>query len=373
MLGGSPPQFGFTAVVGQERMYFYGKKLFTTEDNVGSAAISPTYRAQSFYPYGEQKSGPTATEQYAFATYWRDGESGLDYAWNRYYSSTLGRFLSPDPYKANNGGPGDPSDPQSWNRYSYAANDPVNLFDPEGTTNCGSSFSQGSDGVMYLTVYECQVPSVSLFSLPSPVEGLSGYLLITMEEKLDAAAGNPGIALAKSDLSQIASGAFEKKGPCGDFFQALIKELGLDMSVSTLESELTKTAADAENDVYNGPSSSTQLTNDKFPGIASSGVATVGDWFNANPGAQALSQFNGSAIWIRSGDWSPSLFGWISSSFSGQYGLGTMMHELLHKESVGGGFNHDAMNAALTAVGMSPGNYPLGDNRISYQLGQLCF
>src|SRR5208283_3272504 len=108
----------------QERAYFFGKKLFVTEDNVGSAlASSPSTR--SFYPYGEPKSGTAATEQYAFATYWEDSETGLDYAMNRYYSSTLGRFLSPDPYRSNSGGPGDPNDPQSWNRYAYVENDPV--------------------------------------------------------------------------------------------------------------------------------------------------------------------------------------------------------------------------------------------------------
>ena len=32
-----------------------------------------------------------------FATYYRDGTSLLDYARNRYYSSTLGRFMSADP------------------------------------------------------------------------------------------------------------------------------------------------------------------------------------------------------------------------------------------------------------------------------------
>ena len=65
----------------EERNYFFGKKLFMTEDNVGSAAS--TWR---FYPYGELRSG-TATDQYAFATYWRDGETaGLDYAMNRFLS-----------------------------------------------------------------------------------------------------------------------------------------------------------------------------------------------------------------------------------------------------------------------------------------------
>ena len=53
---------------------------------------------------------------------------GLDYAVNRYYSSALGRFVTPDPYLASGG----TADPGSWNRYVYAASDPVNGFDPEG-------------------------------------------------------------------------------------------------------------------------------------------------------------------------------------------------------------------------------------------------
>ncbi len=53
---------------------------------------------------------------------------GLDYAVNRYYSSGLGRFMSPDPYRASGG----PADPGSWNRYSYANGDPVTFTDREG-------------------------------------------------------------------------------------------------------------------------------------------------------------------------------------------------------------------------------------------------
>jgi RHS repeat-associated protein len=116
----------FELTLAQGRSYFFGKKLFVTEDNVGSAESNGT-----FYPFGEPKTGSTS-EAYGFATYWQDSESGLDYAMNRYYSSTLGRFLSPDPYKANNGGPGDPRDPQSWNRYAYVENDPVNRNDRRG-------------------------------------------------------------------------------------------------------------------------------------------------------------------------------------------------------------------------------------------------
>ena len=55
-------------------------------------------QAIEFYPYGEQMGTNAATEGAQFATYYRDGLSGLDYAQNRYYASSLGRFTSPDPY-----------------------------------------------------------------------------------------------------------------------------------------------------------------------------------------------------------------------------------------------------------------------------------
>jgi RHS repeat-associated protein len=46
----------------------------------------------------------------------------------RYYASTYGRFVSPDPYRASGG----PANPQSWNRYAYVAGDPINFYDPHG-------------------------------------------------------------------------------------------------------------------------------------------------------------------------------------------------------------------------------------------------
>jgi hypothetical protein len=52
----------------------------------------------------------------------------LDYADQRFYASTYGRFGTPDPSWASvaAGSPG------SWNRYSYASSDPVNRNDPSG-------------------------------------------------------------------------------------------------------------------------------------------------------------------------------------------------------------------------------------------------
>jgi RHS repeat-associated protein len=53
-------------------------------------------------------------------------ESGLEYAYYRYYSQAAGRFISPDPITSNVG------NPQSLNRYTYVLNDSLNLTDPRG-------------------------------------------------------------------------------------------------------------------------------------------------------------------------------------------------------------------------------------------------
>jgi RHS repeat-associated protein len=65
---------------------------------------------------------------------------GLDFFGARYYSADLGRFTSPDPlgnFFAN------PGDPQSWNLYVYARNNPLRFVDPTGHAFC--SYDDGSE------------------------------------------------------------------------------------------------------------------------------------------------------------------------------------------------------------------------------------
>jgi RHS repeat-associated protein len=60
----------------------------------------------------------------------RDEDSGLDNTLFRKYESAAGRWTSPDPYS----GSMDVRDPQSYNRYAYVENDPVNRVDHTGLT-----------------------------------------------------------------------------------------------------------------------------------------------------------------------------------------------------------------------------------------------
>jgi RHS repeat-associated protein len=53
----------------------------------------------------------------------------LDDFMYRRYSPTQGRWISPDPAGL---GAVDPSNPQSWNRYAYALNNPLSFKDPTG-------------------------------------------------------------------------------------------------------------------------------------------------------------------------------------------------------------------------------------------------
>jgi RHS repeat-associated protein len=78
------------------------------------------------FPFGEQWYQSGANNKFVFTSYNRDSESGLDYALARYYDSRTGTFCSADPLA------GSPGDPQSWNRYPYGRNDPIDKSDPNG-------------------------------------------------------------------------------------------------------------------------------------------------------------------------------------------------------------------------------------------------
>ena len=97
-----------------------------------------------YLPFGEEIGANvglrTTTQMYSqsdtvrrrFAMLERDDVTGLDHTLFRKYETRAGRWTSPDPY----GGSMTVNNPQSFNRYSYVGNDPINLADPTGLMPC---------------------------------------------------------------------------------------------------------------------------------------------------------------------------------------------------------------------------------------------
>jgi len=83
---------------------------------------------QAHLPFGEDFAETGTQEKHHFTTYERDSEAGVDYAINRQESPGVGRFMRVDPLSSS----AKKESAQSWNRYAYTANDPVNRTDPSG-------------------------------------------------------------------------------------------------------------------------------------------------------------------------------------------------------------------------------------------------
>jgi len=123
-------------------------------DHLGNARIvygnNGGWDQSDFYPFGgERVISSAAGSRYKFTGKERDSESGLDNFGARYNSSQYGRFMTPDPLLNS----GRPWDPQTWNRYAYARNNPLNIIDPTGlydlnntcataNTKCNKQFNQ---------------------------------------------------------------------------------------------------------------------------------------------------------------------------------------------------------------------------------------
>jgi RHS repeat-associated protein len=106
----------------------------------GSGALAERH---DYQPFGEELwagvNGRTEADGYPaaplvsgtdlrFTGKERDAETGLDYFGARYYSGAQGRFASPDKPFADQHA----YDPQSWNLYSYARNNPLRFVDLQG-------------------------------------------------------------------------------------------------------------------------------------------------------------------------------------------------------------------------------------------------
>lgn len=133
-----------------------GDPHYYLKDHLGSPRViangdgSVVSWEADYRPYGADKvisNGDGLDVFYLFTGYEFDYEMGTSaddyYANLRYQSASLGRFFQPDPVG------GDPTNPQSWNRYAYALNNPLNLIDPSGLCN-HTVYSTDEDGNVHV-------------------------------------------------------------------------------------------------------------------------------------------------------------------------------------------------------------------------------
>ena len=98
------------------------------------------------FPFGDGTTCSNTGDTEFFTGKQRDtvSGSGLDYFGARYYNSTVGRFMSPDPSGL---AYADPSNPQSLNLYAYVLNNPLANIDPTGLDCTDTEATGGSQSV----------------------------------------------------------------------------------------------------------------------------------------------------------------------------------------------------------------------------------
>jgi RHS repeat-associated protein len=192
---------------------------YLTEDTLGSPRIitgknGEVVSRRDFLPFGEEIASSESnrktalgynygsTTRQAFTGYEKDTESGLEFAQNRYYSNKLGRFTTPDPMMAS----GDVQDAQSWNRYAYVRNNPLNLTDPLGLIYAthpdkpgvewfDSEAEMEAKGYSPLTTFIYQLPN-GMIQVFNPSGGVGALSFPTVQEAVKQFIAWGGTAVA---------------------------------------------------------------------------------------------------------------------------------------------------------------------------------
>jgi len=112
-----------------------GSGYFWHKDWLGSVRLSSSLGSRAYFsdrafaPFAEKYDNFGNTANLNFTGDTQDSFTGLFDTPNRELSSAQGRWISPDPAGLR---AVDPSNPQTWNRYAYVANNPNLYIDPLG-------------------------------------------------------------------------------------------------------------------------------------------------------------------------------------------------------------------------------------------------
>jgi RHS repeat-associated protein len=316
---------------------YFGGKLIQAEgtpvvlDRLGSAVWDGAKGAHRYYPYGEERTS-TTNDSTKFGTYFRDKTTGLDYAVNRYFINTMGRFTSPDPF----GGSGKAASPGSWNRFAYAGNDPINFSDPLGLVIYGPD----EDGCTWDT-------DTNTSNCPPTEVSLSDYCAANPEAaQCPGGGGDDGPPGQLSSLTPIGGGSGGKAITEGDLLGAKA-ELMTDLSHLSSDCAGTINRASPKGSVSMGVFAKNMNV---LGGSASMGQA---GW--SNPNNQTVDQYaaysGGSAgVTLLNSKGVPSNMIGLAINFWGQtlpQQRVTLLHEFLHSYLKLGSRDHSDLVGVL--------------------------
>lgn len=171
--------------------YTNGTTYFDHGDSVGTARARSNVSGTSIetctsLAFGDSQTctGTDESPQH-FASLQGDSESNLQRALFRQDSTTEGRWTVPDPSGL---AAVTPTNPQTWNRYAYVANNPISNVDPSGLLvndcewdGCGPGGPSGWGGVAVVDGLEQFITTL--------LGGTGGLLVLTM-----SAMGSPAAA-----------------------------------------------------------------------------------------------------------------------------------------------------------------------------------
>jgi len=185
---------------------FYHQNWLGTDEAMSNLNGINTNYCKNFM-FGEQSCTPNQ-QNFTFTGFIYDSADNLYHTDFRQQSPAQGRWTTPDPAGL---AAVDPTNPQSWNRYAYALNNPVSLVDPFGLRDCGPSGPGLQD-----QAEQCEEEQQSLsdllslldftFSLTFPpdldLSGLGDILSSGLGEMPSLAAGTPDDPLVAQVANQ---------------------------------------------------------------------------------------------------------------------------------------------------------------------------
>jgi RHS repeat-associated protein len=155
--------------------------IYYHNDALGSPIIATDQEGRvvwrkSYAPYG-RPIGPAVPNEPGYTGKFEEPDLGIQDFGARWYDPRIGRFLAIDPVGF------DPQNPQSFNRYAYANNNPYRYVDPNGespldvgffvadTVSFGLALSSGNPGAIASSGADLTASAVGLAS-PVPGTGL---------------------------------------------------------------------------------------------------------------------------------------------------------------------------------------------------------